>query len=294
MNYSMIKIWIDAARPKTLWAAIAPVIIGTAMAYSEEQFHLLAAVATLLAAILIQIGTNYANDYFDFSHGADNEKRLGPIRATSSGLVKPHQMKFAFVLIFFIAFMIGIYLIWRSGWPILIIGILSILFGLLYTSGPYPLGYTGIADIFVIVFFGPVAVGGTYYIQSLNITSSVLLAGLSPGLISTAILTVNNLRDIKSDAESGKKTLAVRFGSQFAKLEYLLMILIACLIPLIIFMFNPIHPYSVLSILVIIFALPAIKKVFNCKVLSELNHTLAYTGRILFLYSLIFSIGWII
>jgi 1,4-dihydroxy-2-naphthoate octaprenyltransferase len=289
-----IKIWILASRPKTLWAAVAPVIIGTAMAYSDGKLYWQIALAVLFAAILIQIGTNFANDYFDFKRGADSKDRLGPKRVTEAGLVKPYAMRNAFIFIFFLAFIVGLVLILRAGWPIFIIGVLSILFGILYTGGPFPLAYNGLGDIFVLIFFGPVAVGGTYYAQSLELTLPVILAGLSPGLISMALLTVNNLRDINSDKKVGKRTLAVRFGEIFTRIEYLFAILVACFVPLILIFTDPGHPYSLAAISVFLFALPSIRAVMFKEISAELNQVLARTGKILLLYSLIFSIGWIV
>jgi 1,4-dihydroxy-2-naphthoate octaprenyltransferase len=288
-----LKVWIDASRPKTLWAAIAPVIIGTAMAYGDGKFHLISALISVFAAILIQIGTNYANDYFDFVQGADTKERIGPTRATGAGLIKPHIMRNAFIFSFSLAFFIGLYLIWRAGWPILLIGILSIISGILYTGGPYPLGYRGLGDIFVLIFFGPVAVGGTYYVQALEITTPVIIAGLSPGLISTALLTVNNLRDIHSDGKAGKKTLAVRFGAFFTRIEYIIAIVIACFVPVVLIVINPDHPYVLAAMSVFLFALPSIRAVLFDEISPELNKVLANTGKILLIYSIIFSLGWI-
>lgn len=294
MSDKKFKIWLEAARPKTLWAAVAPVIIGTAMAFSDGKFHMVSALVALIGAILIQIGTNFANDYFDFKKGADTRDRIGPVRATGAGLVKPGVMRAAFILIFMAAFIIGLYLIYRAGWPLLLIGLLSIIFGVLYTGGPYPLGYNGLGDIFVLIFFGPVAVGATYYVQALEITMPVILAGLSPGLISTALLTVNNLRDINSDRKAGKKTLAVRFGVFFTRMEYLITIILAsCIVPLVLIFIEPHHPYALAGIVVFLFALPSIKAVFLNEINAELNKVLGATGKILLLYSIIFSLGWI-
>ena len=294
MPVTKIQIWLEAARPKTLWAAIAPVVIGSAMAFSDGLFHPLSAAAALVGAILIQIGTNFANDYFDFKKGADSKDRIGPVRATGAGLVRPAVMRNAFILVFSMAFMIGLYLIFRAGWPLLLIGLLSIFFGILYTGGPYPLGYNGLGDIFVLIFFGPVAVGATYYVQTLDITLPVILAGLSPGLISTALLTVNNLRDINTDRKAGKKTLAVRFGVFFTRMEYLVTIVLAsCIIPAILIYLEPHHPYALAGIVVILFALPSIKSVFLGEINADLNKVLGATGKILLLYSIIFSLGWI-
>jgi 1,4-dihydroxy-2-naphthoate octaprenyltransferase len=289
-----LHIWLSAARPKTLWASIAPVIIGTAMAFSFGMVNWLIAVLTLLSAISIQIATNFANDYYDFVHGVDTRERLGPVRATGSGLVPPQQMKWAFMATFVLAFMLGLYLIYRGGWPILVIGLCSILFGILYTSGPYPLSYNGLGDSFVLIFFGPVAVGGTYYLQTLDITWPVILAGFSPGLISTALLTVNNLRDIHTDRKSGKRTLAVRFGERFSRVEYVLAIFIACFIPPVLIFVEPGHNYVLGTILVFILALPSIKAVLFQEIDARLNLVLAKTGVLLLLYSIIFSLGWII
>jgi 1,4-dihydroxy-2-naphthoate octaprenyltransferase len=170
---------------------------------------------------------------------------------------------------------------------------LSILFGIFYTGGPFPLGYKGLGEVFVLIFFGPVAVGGTYYLQTLEINLPVILAGLSPGLISTALLTVNNLRDIHTDEKAGKRTLAVRFGPIFARVEYLLSILIACMMPLVLLIIDPEHPYSLAAILVLILAGPPVKAVLFDDITPELNTALASTGKILLFYSLVFSLGWI-
>ena len=294
MKTSPMSVWVLASRPKTLWAAVAPVIIGSAMAFSAGKGHLFSAILAGLSAIFIQIGTNFANDYFDFVRGADQKGRLGPTRVTQAGLVKPVVMKRATVLVFGLAVLAGIYLIWRGGWPVLIIGILSILFGILYTAGPYPLGYNGLGDIFVLIFFGVVAVSGTYYVQALEINALVILAGLSPGLFSMAILTVNNLRDVQSDIKAGKLTLAVRFGENFARWEYLLSVLIACLIPILLFFLTNSHLYALAASLVFVAAIPSIKTIFEQKPGIIFNQVLATTGKLLLIYSLLFSIGWVL
>jgi 1,4-dihydroxy-2-naphthoate octaprenyltransferase len=288
----MFKLWLSATRPKTLWAAVSPVIIGLAMAWDAGQFNWAAAAVTLLTALLIQIGTNFANDYYDYIKGADTEERFGPQRLTQAKLVKPQTMKNAFILVFMLAFLCGLYLVFVGGWPILLIGIFSILFGILYTGGPYPLGYNGLGEIFVFVFFGPVAVAGTYYIHTHQINSVVIAAGIAPGLIASAILVVNNLRDIKSDALAHKKTVAVRFGEKFTQVEYLLIMIFAALTPFIIFLIYDKGIYSLFSSLFIIFAIPSIKKVFSIKG-KLLNEVLSETGKLLLIYTIIFSLGWI-
>ena len=178
-----IKTWIMAFRPKTLSASIAPVFIGTAMAFGDGIHHFPTAFVCLFAALAIQIGTNIANDYYDFKKGADTSERIGPMRVTQAGLIKPSTVKLAFISSFAIAALASIWLIYRGGWPIATIVILSIISGIFYTAGPRPLGYMGLGDLFVLIFFGPVAVGGTYYAQSLEINAAVILAGLAPGLM---------------------------------------------------------------------------------------------------------------
>ena len=294
MNSHSINSWILASRPKTLWAAIAPVLIGTAMAIGIGAHHTASALTAAFSATMIQIGTNFANDYFDFKSGVDSSNRLGPVRATQAGLVTPAAMKRAAIIAFSLAFLAGIYLVYRGGWPIVGIGLLSILFGVLYTAGPFPLAYTGLADPFVMVFFGPVAVGGTYYVQTLSIDANVLIAGLAPGLFSTAILTVNNLRDIKSDRAAGKKTLAVRWGASFARFEYLVCLLVAAVIPVGLYLSQPGHLFALLSSLTLLVAIPTIRRVFVLSDTPEFNNILAATGKLLLLYSLLFSIGWLI
>jgi 1,4-dihydroxy-2-naphthoate polyprenyltransferase len=289
-----LKPWILAARPKTLWAAIAPVLIGTALAIDDGRFHFLSALVALVGAILIQIGTNFANDYYDYIKGSDTKERLGPTRATAAGLVKPDSMKRAFIFVFAVAAILGSYLVYRAGMPIVIIGGLSILFAITYTAGPFPLGYNGLGDIFVFIFFGLVAVGGTYYVQAQEIKTIVIAAGIAPGLFSTAILTVNNLRDINQDKDAGKKTLAVRWGTGFAKTEYIFCIVGACLMPLVLVYVARDHYYSLFSAATLFLAVPFLKIIIGERPSTKFNAVLAQTGKMLLLYSLLFSVGWII
>ena len=264
------------------------------MAFDSGGFHLLSSLAALLGAVFIQIGTNYANDYYDFKKGADRESRLGPTRVTQAGLVTPRQVKNAALIAFGLAFIFGIYLVYRGGAPIVIIGLLSIAFGVLYTAGPFAIGYKGLGEIFVLIFFGPVAVGGTYYAQTLNISWPVIVAGLSPGLLSVGILTINNLRDIQSDSAAGKQTLSVRFGASYSQYQYTCAIFLASIIPLILWLETDSHPYAVAAILTLAAALPAIKKIFTYQSGEELNRVLENTGRLLLLYGLLFSFGWLL
>ncbi len=220
------KHWITAIRPPTLPAAVAPVLVGTAAASGiEDSFRLTVFIATLAAAILIQIGTNFANDVFDFEHGADTTDRLGPPRVTQSGLISPERVRLGTVVTFGGAAAIGVYLIVVGGWPILAIGVLSILAGIAYTGGPWPLGYHGLGDVAVFVFFGMVAVIGTYYLQTDTVSSTVVVAAVPVGLLVTAILVVNNLRDIETDQQAGKRTLAVRIGEPATRLQYVALVL---------------------------------------------------------------------
>ncbi len=294
MTTNILKIWWMAFRPKTLTAAIAPVMIGTAMAYGDGIHHFPSAFLCLFAALTIQTGTNLANDYFDFKKGADTAERIGPTRITQAGLVKPETVRLSFIIAFALSALACGVLVMRAGWPIAVIGIISIISGILYTAGPKPLGYIGLGDIFVLIFFGPVAVGGTYYVQSFEINMAVILAGIAPGLISVAILTINNLRDIASDSKSGKRTLAVRFGKSFAHSEYLTSIIIASLIPVLIYALIADHLPILTASITVLIAVPAIKTVLTKSDGPSLNNALAFTGKLLLIYSILFSIGWIL
>lgn len=290
---SLVNAWVLAARPKTLPAGAAPVLIGVAMAIDAGAWHWPASIAAILGALLIQIGTNFANDYFDFAKGTDTADRIGPTRATQSGLIAPQTMKRAAMLTFALVFIPGLYIIYRGGWPFLAIGLISIACGVLYTGGPFPLGYLGLGDIFVLIFFGPVAVAGTYYLNALTLPLEILIAGLAPGLFSVAILTVNNLRDIDGDRIAGKKTLAVRFGLTFARAEYLLSLLIAAVaIPLYLALTTPDHIFALIAAATILLAIPAMRTVLTSRDGPALNHTLATTGKLLLVFSVLFAVGW--
>jgi 1,4-dihydroxy-2-naphthoate octaprenyltransferase len=217
--------WLTAARPATLSAAVAPVLVGTALAAGEGELRPLVFAATMAAALLIQIGTNLANDLFDYERGADNAGRLGPPRVTQSGLIPPEQVRATTYLAFAAAAAVGLYLVVVGGWPILAIGVASVAAGLAYTGGPWPLGYHGLGDIFVFLFFGLVAVNGTYYLQAETLTALALAASLPVALTVTAILVINNLRDIETDRRAGKMTLAVRLGDQATRWQYAALIL---------------------------------------------------------------------
>ena len=220
---SMGTVWMEAARPRTLPAAVAPVIAASALAWQDGVFVAPAAVACLLFALLVQIGTNFANDYFDFVKGADTAERVGPRRAVAAGLVAPATMRRATIWVFALAFLVGLTLLPYGGWRLLVIGLLSIACGVLYTGGPFPLAYHGLGDVFVFVFFGLVAVGATYFVQAGTVSVDAWLIGSAMGALSTAILVVNNYRDIATDRKAGKRTLAVRLGPRWTQVQFALL-----------------------------------------------------------------------
>jgi len=225
-----IAVWIQAARPKTLIASAAPVAVGASLVKKELDIPVLA--ATLAAALAIQIATNFANDYFDFLKGADTDRRKGPVRVTQAGLATPRQMKRALMLILFVATFAALPLILRGGLPIAFLTTISLILSIGYTAGPAPIAYLGLGDLFVLFFFGPVATAAAYYLQTGSAPSLAWLSGLGLGLLSTAILTVNNLRDLDEDRAAGKKTLSVRFGRRFGCWQYTLCIAGAAMLPL--------------------------------------------------------------
>ena len=224
-----LRVWLLAARPATLPAAIVPVLVGTgaAMHVRGTEFHERTFAATLLAALLIQVGTNFANDVFDFHRGADTSERLGPLRVTQGGLVSPQQVLMAAYLTFGLALLTGVFLVTVGGWPILLIGVVCLLAGLLYTGGPWPFGYHGLGDVVCFVCFGVLAVLGTAYLQIPKITALDLWASIPVGCLVTAILVVNNLRDIDTDRRVGKRTLAVLLGRRGTRVEYALCLVVS-------------------------------------------------------------------
>lgn len=221
-----VKPWMMALRPKTLTAAVVPVLVATALVKSERHAVLWwVSICALLSASFIQIGTNLVNDAIDFKKGADTEKRIGPQRVTQSGLLTSGQVMMGAVSCFLAALVLGVPLVVQGGWPIVVIGLVSLAMGYAYTGGPFPLAYKGLGDLFVILFFGLVAVGGTYYLHTSTFSMSALVAGLQVGLLSTVLIAINNLRDAPQDALVNKKTLAVRFGVAFARAEIAALVL---------------------------------------------------------------------
>ena len=281
------RLWFLAARPRTLTAAVAPVLVGSAVAASLGGFKFLPALAALLSSMCIQIGTNFANDYSDFKRGADKE-RVGPTRVTQSGLIAPATVKRAALLMFGLAALIGLYIAYVGGWPMLLVGTASVIAGWAYTGGPWPLGYHGLGDLFVLVFFGFVATVGTVFIQLHALPLVAFLAAVPVGALATAILIVNNLRDRETDARVGKRTLAVKLGAAFTRGEYLAMLALAVLAPLAGVALGLMRPLCLC-------ALPALLLAPVRRVLREsgaaLNPALGGTARVQLLYGLLFALG---
>lgn len=288
---SRFSIWLAAIRPKTLFAAGAPVIVGTALAINDGMFHLVAAACALISALMIQIGTNLYNDFADAKKGADTDDRIGPLRVTHAGLVSPRDILLATVLAFLLAVASGAFLMYRGGLPIILVGICSIVFGFLYSGSRFSLAALGVADIFVLVFFGPVAVGGTYFVQALSLPTSVVVAGLAPGLLATAILLVNNVRDIAQDREAGKRTLVVRFGRTFGVLLYAVCLTLGGLIPVALIAAYGYTPFVLIASVILVPAFPMVDRLASNFDGPVLNALLGATGMVLMLYSVLFSIG---
>ena len=297
--------WVIAARPQTLPAAASPVIVGTGLAVHDGVFAALPAIAALLGAGLIQIGTNFANDYYDAIQGADTDEREGFTRVTAGGLIDATTVKRAMYLTFAAAIALGTYLVYVGGVPIVVIGLLSVASGIAYTGGPYPLGYHGLGDLFVFVFFGLVAVAGTYYVQAAAILADPLAVGIPPGTLplvalvaglpiaalSTDILVVNNVRDKEEDATTGKRTLAVRFGCGAARAEFVAMLALAYAVP-VWFLVRPDYSLAVaLPYLTLPYAVRITRTMLTETAGEVLNPTLERMGRLLAGYAILFAVG---
>ncbi|MEX0647098.1 MAG: 1,4-dihydroxy-2-naphthoate polyprenyltransferase [Balneolaceae bacterium] len=294
MKSSAFTLWLRAARPQTLPAALVPVLIGSSLAWNAGLFRWDTTLVALFCAFAIQIGTNFANDYFDHKNGADTNDRIGFERATASGLISPGAMLIATFITMSIAFAAGLYLVWIAGWAIFGIGVMAILFGILYTGGPFPLGYNGMGDFFVFLFFGVTAVMGTYYVNALEWSADSFWASLPVGALCVNILVVNNLRDIEQDRVAGKKTLGVLFGETALKFEYLLMILIAFLTPFYLYYILSFSIWVLLPFISLPFARQLMKQVWHHEEKKHLNRTLERTAQFLTLYGILFSIGILI
>jgi len=282
---------VTAARPRTLPAAVAPVLVGTALAASEDVFRPLAFVAALIGSVFIQIGTNLSNDYSDARRGADTEERLGPVRVTAGGLVPPRKVLVATWLAFGIAVAAGLYLVALVGWELLLIGAASILAGVLYTGGPRPYGYEGLGEVFVFLFFGIVAVTGSYYVQAEQVTWEAFVLAVPVGLLASAILVVNNVRDLESDRRAGKRTLAVRLGRERARTLYGLMVYGAFLTAPVPWVAGSLSAWLLLPLVLLPVAVLLVRVVRAHADGPTLNLALARTGMLQLAFCVLLSAG---
>jgi 1,4-dihydroxy-2-naphthoate octaprenyltransferase len=282
--------WILACRPKTLPIATAPVLVGTAFAQSLGSFRELPALATLAAALLLQIAANLANDVFDHERGVDNEARLGPTRVVQAGLLSARSVRIGVGVTLTMALLVGCYLAWIGGWPIVLVGLAAMAAAVAYTAGPYPLGYHGLGDLFVFVFFGWVAVLGTVYLQLRAVPAVTWWLALPIGALATAVLVVNNLRDLDTDARSGKRTLAVRWGKAGALLEFWLLLAVAYLVPGVWPLIDRTQPWLLVSWVSLPWALHLAVRVRR-DTGRALNRRLAQTAGLLLTYAVSLSVG---
>lgn len=285
-----VRAWIMAARPQTLTAAWVPVAVGTAIAHIRGGVAWIPALAAFWGAMWLQIGSNFANDVYDHEKGADDENRLGPTRAAQAGLLTGAQLKGAMVLSFVLATVAGVYLTWHAGWPIVGIGVASIICAIAYTGGPYPLGYHGLGDVFVMIFFGFVAVCGTVFVQRMEVPLIALWASLPVGGLATAILVVNNVRDRHGDREVGKRTLAVRFGKVGGLIEYGFLLGLAYGVPVYLWLEAGLGSWVLLPLV----SLPGglwLWRRLQCLEGTPLNDVLVATAKLLLVHGILFTVG---
>jgi 1,4-dihydroxy-2-naphthoate polyprenyltransferase len=285
-----LQVWIAASRPKTLPICLGPALTGTLLAFSQGYFRPILFALTVATALGLQICANFANDYFDCIKGGDTSERKGPLRVTQAGLVSLAQMKTALMLAILITACLGSCLIWYGGFVIAALVALSLLCAVLYTGGPFPFAYLGLGDLFVFLFFGPIATFGAYFLQTSSFSWDPILLGAGSGMLSILPLAINNIRDEKEDRGTGKKTLVVRFGKRFGQIEYLLCVTFGALVP---FFFCTRHPLCLASLIFLIPASFLVRTIFTFTAPHELNTTLAKTGKIIFLYHILFCLGWI-
>jgi 1,4-dihydroxy-2-naphthoate octaprenyltransferase len=286
-----IRIWLMAARPRTLPAAVAPVLVGTALAGFGGVFHALRLVAALLGALFIQVGTNLSNDYSDARRGADAEDRLGPVRVTAGGLVPPKQVLVATCVSFGLAVLAGAYLIAVAGWQLLLVGAASILAGVLYTGGPKPYGYEGLGELFVFLFFGVVAVAGSFFVQVKHLEWEAFALAVPVGLLAAAILVVNNVRDIDSDRRAGKRTLAVRLGRERTRKLFAVTVYLAFVLAPVTWLFGPLRAWVLLPWLTVPLAAQIVRGVRNRTDGPSLNQALAQTGMLQLAFCVLLCAG---
>jgi 1,4-dihydroxy-2-naphthoate octaprenyltransferase len=301
---STLSIWVHAARPNTLPAAAAGVVVGLGAAYATGAgLRPDTALACLAVALLLQVLANFSNDLSDFRHGADTEARQGPLRVAAAGLVTERQLEVAMAIVIGLAGLVGLYLVWVGGWVLLLLGVLAVVAALAYTGGPFPYGYKALGEVFVFIFYGLVAVAGTAYLQTLTLEPLYLVAAIPPGALITAILVVNNLRDIPTDTEAGKRTLAVVLGERNTKLEYALLLAAAYLVPVGLAAFwwvevsptgNRMGPDALivaLPLLTLPLAWSLLGKVWGFGERRELNLVLKGTARLSLWHGLLFAFG---
>ena len=286
---SRLDAWMMAIRPKTLPAGAVPVVVGIAMALADGVFRPAAALVALLCALGIQVATNFINEIYDFRKGADTAERFGPTRTVAAGLISEKTMTVVSVLLLLVVFLMGLYLVYLAGWPILVVGLLSMFFAWAYTGGPFPIAYSGLGDLFVFVFFGLVAVGGTYYVQAGEVTFPVLTAAIAPGIFSVNILLVNNIRDIDTDRKVGKMTLPARIGGGNARWLYTGLTIVAYFVPIWMWM-TGYSIWTMLSWVSFPLAVAQVTGLFR-RDGRELNAILAGTGKVMTLYGILFAAG---
>jgi 1,4-dihydroxy-2-naphthoate octaprenyltransferase len=306
-DVSRTQAWVMAARPQTLPAGASPVVLGGALAVYDGVFAPVPALAALLGALLIQVGTNFANDYFDAVKGADTADREGFTRVTAGGLIEPRRVKHAMAATYALAVVVGLYLVSVGGVPILAVGLSSIVAGVLYTGGPYPYGYYGLGDLFVFVYFGLVAVTGTYYVQAVaavpgvpvapppgSVPADAVVASLAAAALTTAILVVNNVRDIETDRAAGKRTLAVVLGYRWSRVEFLALLALAYLVPVALVVGFGYPAWVLLPLGSLVLAVPVAQTVLSRTDGEALNPALERTGQLLALYSVLFAAGLVV
>ncbi len=289
---SSLQAWMLAIRPKTLPAGAVPVILGSALAATAGRFRLFPALVALICALGIQVATNFINEIYDFRKGADTTERLGPTRTVAAGIISEKTMIQVSVVLLGTVFLLGLYLVYTAGWPILLVGMLSLLFAWAYTGGPYPIAYSGLGDVFVFIFFGIVAVAGTYYVQALSLSFPVLLVAVAPGSFSVNILLVNNIRDIATDRKVGKMTLPARIGAEWARRLYIALTVVAYCVPVFLLL-NGFSPWGLLSFLSLPLAFRMIKVLYASEG-KELNNVLAGTGKLMTIHGILLSAGLLI
>ena len=293
---SFLKSILIAIRPKTLSASIAPVLVGSSIAFNSSHFNMQIFFLTFFSAIFIQIGTNFANDVYDFINGADNDERIGPTRAVQANLISVRAMKYLTIISFSLSVICGLPLVIQGGYPILLVGILSIISGYAYTGGPYPLGYNGWGDIFVFIFFGPIAVCGTFFLQLGYVSIESIISGIIMGCLSVTLLCINNIRDVETDRNVGKRTIAVRFGVMFVKILFISLFLISYLL-LAYLSFNLSYLNTNVYFLLLIITVPLCIKlnfdVFKLK-LHSLNRLLSNVSVFIIIFSLLFILSILI